>query len=79
MKSTAEVAAKPQTKGEVCPHCGGAVFMSAQGKKCIGICGAFLGGQKVGVDHTAQRVPRTDPQPLGPSHAVTTSGNRLAR
>jgi hypothetical protein len=57
MTKAAEVQqqAKLPTKGETCPDCGGAVFSSSQGKKCMGTCGRFLGGQKNGIDRTPRR------------------------
>jgi hypothetical protein len=55
MKTKDEV--QTAMKGETCPNCGGPVFTSAQGKKCIGACKSFRGGQREGVDHTPRRVP----------------------
>ena len=64
------------SKGEQCPHCGGSVFRSAQGSKCIGTCGAFLGGQQKFTDNTPHRTVNAGGLPARASHAH--SSGRIA-
>lgn len=53
MKIQTEVAA-PKVKGEIHVECGGQIFRSSNGVKCLK-CGALLGGQNNGVDLTPRR------------------------